>query len=90
MIATFYAVDRIEGTIAVLVGDDGSTIEVPKTLLPRGVREGTVLRVGLGSDGSPDWSRASIDKEEQARRMNAVRRQLDEMKRSDPGGDITL
>ena len=37
----FYAVDRVEGQIAVLVGDDESTVEIPRSALPARVREGS-------------------------------------------------
>src|SRR5437773_899139 len=51
----FYAVDRLEGQMAVLVGDDETTVDLPRRNLPARVREGTVLRVELGADGRPDW-----------------------------------
>ena len=89
MITAFYAVDRIEGKVAVLVADDGATIDVPRSKLPR-VREGSVLCVRLGANGRPDWSSAEIDKDEEERRLKRAGEMLDEMKRSDPGGDITL
>jgi hypothetical protein len=86
----FYAVDRLEGGIAVLVSDAGETVEWPRVELPSGLREGSVLRVRLGPQNRPDWSSAVIDKEEQKRRLKESKRMLDEMKRSDPGGDIRL
>ena len=89
MTTAFYAVDRIEGKVAVLVADDGTTIDIARSKLPR-VREGSVLRVRLGANGEPDWSSAEIDKDEEERRLKRAREILDEMKRSDPGGDITL
>lgn len=39
-----YSVDRIESELAVLVDDEGNSHTEPLTLLPCGVREGTVLR----------------------------------------------
>ena len=89
MITAFYAIDRLEGKTAVLVADDGTTIDVDRSKLPR-VREGSVLRVRLGASGQPDWSSAEIDKDEEERRLKRAREILDEMKRSDPGGDIQL
>jgi hypothetical protein len=86
----FYAVDRLEGNIAVLVGDSGDTIDMPRAKLPKGVREGSVLRVPLGGQNRPDWSSAVIDKKEEARRLREANRMLDQMKRTDPGGDIKL
>jgi hypothetical protein len=86
----FYAVDRLEGNIAVLVGDSGDTIDMPRVELPKGLREGSVLRVRFGAQNLPDWSSAVIDKEEEKRRLREARKMLDEMKRSDPGGDIKL
>ncbi|HMG19648.1 MAG TPA: hypothetical protein VK573_13055 [Gemmatimonadales bacterium] len=54
------------------------------------LREGSVLRVPLGANGKPDWSSAEIDRDEEERRLKEANDMLDEMKRSDPGGDITL
>lgn len=39
-----YSVDRIEGSLAVLVDDEGCSHTEPLTLLPCDVREGTILR----------------------------------------------
>jgi hypothetical protein len=46
--------------------------------------------VPLGANGKPDWSIAVIDNEEERRRLREAKEMLDEMKRSDPRGDITL
>lgn len=86
----FYAVDRIEGDIAVLVGDSGDTIDMPRVELPKGLREGSVLRVAFRAQNLPDWSSAIIDTREEARRLKEANEKLDGMKRSDPGGDIKL
>lgn len=86
----FYAVDRIEGAIAVLVGDDGTTIDLQRSVLPGRIREGTVVRVSLGPDGRPDWSTAEIDEKERSRRLKTAEERLRKLSESDPGGDITL
>ena len=90
MTTVFYAIDRLEGETAVLIGDDGRTVELPRSSLPARVREGSVLRVALGHDGVPDWSTARIDDKERERRLKAAEDQLKRMSESDPGGDITL
>jgi hypothetical protein len=74
----------------VLVADDGATVEVQRSTLTTRLREGSVLRVRLGANGKPDWSSAEIDRDEEKRRLKEANDTLDEMKRSDPGGDITL
>jgi Protein of unknown function (DUF3006) len=86
----FYAVDRLEGNIAVLVSDAGATVQMPRVELPTGIREGAVLRVRFGAQNLPDWSSAVIDKEEEQRRLREANEMLDDLKRSDPGGDIKL
>jgi hypothetical protein len=43
-------VDRIEGDIAVLVGEDGQVYDVPLAWLQQGAREGDVLARGLRVD----------------------------------------
>jgi hypothetical protein len=90
MMTAFYSVDRLEGTIAVLVADDGTVTDVPRSTLPPRLREGTVLRVRLGAGGKPDWSSAEIDKDEQERRLKQARAMLERLKSSDPGGNIEL
>ena len=86
----FYAVDRLEGNIAVLVSDSGATVQMPRVELPTGLREGAVLRVRFSAQNLPDWSSAVIDRQEEERRLREAKQMLDEMKRSDPGGDIKL
>ena len=86
----YYAVDRLEGTIAVLVADDLSVLDVPRRALPKGLREGSVLQVPTGPDGSPDWSMAVLDEAERQRRVEQVREALDRLRKKDPGGDVRL
>jgi hypothetical protein len=90
MKTAFYAVDRLEQGIAVLVSDSGATVQMPRVELPAGLREGAVLRVRFGAQNLPDWSTAVIDKEEEKRRLREAKEMLDDLKRSDPGGDIKL
>jgi len=63
-IERFYAVNRIEVNVAVLVDDQGRTASVPLDRLPAG----TTLRVPL-DDTVPNWTRAFIDADEKARRQ---------------------
>lgn len=86
---TFYVVDRIERSVAVVVSDDGRSFDVPRGNLPKGAREGSVLRVEAKGDGI-DWSRAEIDEAERARRLKAARERLDRLGETDGGGDIEL
>ena len=83
----YYVIDRMEGKIAVVVADDGRTFDVARSELPKGSREGTVLRAG---DGEPDWSQAQIDEAEGRRRLQQARDTLRELEKTDPGGDIEL
>ena len=45
-------IDRIEGTIAVLIPQDNETMKfnLPVPLLPRGCREGDILTIGIERD----------------------------------------
>jgi len=61
-------VDRIEGDIAVLVGEDGQVYDVPLGWLPQGVREGNVLTRGL-----------RVDRGETERRRSRARALLDKL-----------
>ena len=59
--STRLSLDRFEGKgkqIAVLVADDGATLNVPKSLLPAGAKPGDVLSFSLSSiRGRPPSSR---------------------------------
>lgn len=86
----YWAIDRIEGKVAVLERDDGSTAEVPRRVLPKGVREGSVLLVGETAKGEPDWKAAELDEAERGRRVKRAEEALERLRRGDPGGDIVI
>jgi hypothetical protein len=86
----FYVVDRLEGKIAVVVGDDARTFDVPRRELPKGCGEGTVLRIDGATAGTPDWAGATIDEAERFRRLDRARDVLQRMSGTDSGGDVDL
>jgi hypothetical protein len=86
----YFAVDRIEGGIAVLIGDDGFPHDVPRKQLPKGTGESSVLDVALDANGKPVWAEARLDAAEKERRLKRARAILEELKKGDPGGDIVL
>jgi hypothetical protein len=74
------SIDRFEGErkqIAVLLTDDGTPINFPKALLPRGVKAGDVLTL-----------RIERDTEATKRIADATRRVQEDLRKRDPGGDI--
>lgn len=76
------SVDRFEGDqkeVAVLLLEDGRTFNIPRDLLPRGVKAGDALTLALERD--PKAGEAA------ARRAKSLR---DDLSKTDPGGDITL
>jgi len=64
----YYAVNQINGQIAVLADDEGRQVALPLARLPKGVTAGLVLSIRLDSAGTPSWSSAEIDFEEATRR----------------------
>jgi hypothetical protein len=86
----YYAVDRIEGELVVLVRDSGEEASVPRASLPSAIREGTVLRVPVGERGVPRLDAARVDEAETERRLGEARQILRELRKRDPGGDIEL
>lgn len=83
-----YVVDRIEGEIAVLLGDDEAVLEVPAESLPRGTTEGTVLEVvELEPSGEVDFR--ILHAETENRRASAAAR-IRKLATDDPGGDLIL
>ncbi len=74
--------DRFEGKgkqIAVLVTDDGDTLNIPKSLLPPNSKPGDVITLSLEHD-----AQATRDVADQTRQVQ------DKLSQSDPGGDIKL
>lgn len=88
--SVFYAVDRLEGTLAVLISDSNQQQLVSLTNLPGGLREGDVLRLTLDSDGAPIWTSARFDKAESDRRMLGATKTLQDLRLRDPGGDLSI
>lgn len=84
-----WVVDRVEGSIAVLVRDDGRTEEMHVRVLPAGSREGSVLRLPE-PDGWPDWTAAVLDEDARRARLREAEEVLKRLRRRDPGGDIKL
>jgi Protein of unknown function (DUF3006) len=76
------SVDRFEGDkkpIALLLTDDGTSINFPTALLPRGVKAGDVLTFTIERD--------VVATRNVARETRAVQ---DQLKTTDPGGDVAL
>ena len=75
-------IDRFEGEkkqVAVLLADDGTAINFPRRLLPRGVKAGDILVLTMEKDAE-----ATRKVAEETRAIQ------DELKKTDPGGDVTL
>jgi hypothetical protein len=82
----YYAVDQINGQIAVLADDEGRNVALPLARLPKGITAGCVLSISLDNAGTPAWSSAEIDEEEARRRSADAERMnsdLKERKRSE-------
>jgi hypothetical protein len=88
--ARYYAVDRIEGDLVVLIGDSGEEVLASLEELPTPLEEGTVLRVRVDVEGGHDWKRARIDRAETKRRRREAEALLRELRKRDPGGDVEL
>ena len=85
-----YVVDRVQEGVAVLIGDDGDEVALPIYRLRCRVGEGTVLRVPLGHDNQPEFLRAVVDEAERERRKEAAAGALEEPRKRDPGGDVSI
>lgn len=75
-------IDRFEGEsrqIAVLVTDDEQTLQLPRSGLPTGAREGDVLRLTL-----------EVDPTATAALRAAGQAVQDELRATDPGGDLRI
>ena len=74
-------IDRFEGKYAILESQNKNSLifNFPRSLLPQGAKEGTVIRFNIDLD----------EKETETRRKN-IQEQLDNLKKKDQGGDIQL
>jgi Protein of unknown function (DUF3006) len=81
-VPTRLSLDRFEGKgkqVAVLLSDDGETVNLPRSILPPGVKPGDVLTLTLEHD--------PVATRQVALETRAVQDRLAER---DPGGDIKL
>ena len=86
-----FVVDRREGRIIVVVGDDDVSYDVSSSHLPPDCRaEGAVFDAPVGNNGKPSWKQAKRNSEEEGKRITEANERLDRLRRRDPGGDISL
>ena len=89
-----WVVDTITDGVAVLVeasdDDEPALIEMAADLLGDLAVEGAVLVVPLGSVGDPLWDQAERDVEAEEKLSVEAERMLNELKKRDPGGDVSL
>lgn len=85
-----WILDRFEGERAILERALHETLELPRTLLPSGLREGDALRVTVHVEG--DTSRLAFARDEQETRKRAadIRRIQGTLRQRDPGGDVKI
>jgi hypothetical protein len=75
-------IDRFEGDkkqVAVLLTDDGTPINFPKGLLPKGSKTGDVFSLTIEKD-----TEATVKVADRTRSVQT------DLKKTDPGGDIKL
>jgi hypothetical protein len=80
--AVSLSLDRFEGKgkqIAVLVTDEGDTVNIPRSLLPPSAKPGDVLSLSL-----------EVDAAATAKLAAETRRVQDKLSERDSGGDIKL
>ncbi|MPY68240.1 DUF3006 domain-containing protein [Deinococcus sp. SDU3-2] len=82
----WWVVDALEGRLARVELEDGQFVDLPLASLPRGVREGDVLRM---EEQDGDFT-LEIDHEETARRRGEAQAQLDALNRPTSGREIDL
>ena len=76
------SIDRFEGDkkqIDVLLADDGTAINFSRSLLPKGVKAGDLLTFNIERDAEATRKLAED-----------TRKVQDQLKKTDPGGDIRL
>ena len=85
-----WAVDRIEGDVAVLISDiDNRTVEVSLKKLPEGTKEKSILHVFERRD-QPVWTSAVLDESIEVQKESESKGIVEDLKQRDPGGDIVI
>ena len=85
-----WAVDRIEGDVAVVVSDAGSrAVQVSLTKLPEGTEEKSILHVFERRE-QPVWNSAVLDESIEIEKESESEEIVEGLKQRDPGGDITI
>lgn len=85
-----WIVDRFEGEYAVVERALHEMLNVPRALLPDGVREGDALRITVTAGGGESRIGIARDDPETLRRKTEARRILGELERRDDGGPVKL
>ena len=83
-------VDRFEGDLAVVEVDGERFLDLPRWLLPPGVREDDVIIVRRRPGESRVTLELEVDAAATAAARAEARRLLDELRGKDPGGDLSL
>jgi hypothetical protein len=78
-----WVIDSIEESVAAVELSDGQVIHLPVKLLPKGAKQGQVLRVTLEID-------AAATKQALTESAAQVKKGRDASRKRDPGGDIAL
>lgn len=83
-------VDRHEGDVTVVELDGQRFADVPRWMLPRDTHGDDVLAVHV--DAEADRAVVTITRDARAteRARDAARAAVDRLRKSDPGGDVTL
>lgn len=81
-----FTVDRLHEHDAVLVADSGRAFTVPLDRLPSGLEIRMTLRASVDDAGDPDWSTATIDREETERHKRPSTELSDKLRDSDEHG----
>ncbi|WP_216322776.1 DUF3006 domain-containing protein [Deinococcus aestuarii] len=86
VLSAVWVVDGLEGHLARVELEDGEIVDMALASLPRGVKEGDVLRVVVeGGDFSLE-----LDPAETARRRTSAQAALNALNMAAPGGEIDL
>ncbi len=84
-----YVVDRIEGELIVLIDESSGDKENMGSWELPVIDEGDVLVVQLESD-KPKWGTAKVLDEETKRRRAEASRDIEDLEKRDPGGEVAL
>jgi len=86
-----FVVDHLEGNLAVVEMEGGPVLDLPITMLPAGVQQGSVVIAAVLDRTQVSITlRLTIDHDASSSRVTEAKDRLERLRHQDPGGDLQI